>query len=228
MTENRTVQSKEQQEAMKKMMTFQMVYMFIMLGSLFIIITPTSRNTVGGFLNLAFLPSFGFDYKYPILTIIITGVIIGVILSIPRYFFTDWVKMGKMQNTMKAFNGVIREAYRNHDMKKINKLNSMRMQMSMDQYQLSMNTMKPLLVISVLTILFYAWLFVFVGKLPYNYIAFPWDYNINISTAHFWVMPYWIFTYFLTEMVVSYFITMIMKYVDFSFRLKKIEREHIS
>ncbi|BAB59496.1 hypothetical protein [Thermoplasma volcanium GSS1] len=217
--------NKEQQEAMKKMMSFQMLYMLIMLGSLFIVITPSSRDAVGNLLNVVLIPTIGFGYRYPLLSIILTGVIIGVILSIPRYFFTDWVKMGKMQNTMKAFNEAIRAAYRERDMKKINKLNSMRMQMSMDQYQLSMNTMKPLLVISVLTILFYAWLFVFVGKIPYNYIAFPWDFNINISTAHFWIMPYWIFMYFLTEIVVSYFITMIMKYIDFTLRLRRISRE---
>jgi len=219
---------KEQQEAMKKMMTFQMIYMVVMLGSLFLVITPSSRDAVGRLLNFALIPSIGFGYRYPVLTIILTGVIIGIILSIPRYFFTDWVKMGKMQNTMKAFNDAIREAYRERDMKKINKLNSMRMQMSMDQYQLSMNTMKPLMVISVVTILFYAWLFVFVGNLPYNYVAFPWDYNINITTAHFWIMPYWIFMYFLTELVVSYFVTMVMKYVDFSFKLRKLSRMSVS
>lgn len=224
MTEDTGVRT-TQNDAMKKMLSFQMVYMMISLLMIFVVTNPTFRNIIGGGLNSVFLPTFGFDYNFPLLTLIISGVIIGLLTSIPRYFFTDWIEMGRIQNRMKAFNQAYRDAYRTNQKDKIQKLGKMRMDMTVQQQQVSMNTMKPLMVLTIFTFLIFIWLYVFIAALPYKNIALPWNLDINVAVAHVWIIPYWIVVYAPVSLVVGYFATMIMKYIDFSFKLRKYERE---
>lgn len=213
-----------QQEAMSKMMRFQMIYMMISLVSLFIITNNTMRAYIGNTLGIVLMPLVGFNYQLPLLTILLVGVIIGFLTSIPRYFFTDWIKMGRSQNRMRAFNKVMSEAYRGNQRDKVQKLQKMRMEMSMEQTQLSMNTMKPLLAFTIITLFLIAWLYYFLDELAYQVIAFPWNFEINVATAHLWLMPYWIVVYFFSIMVFGYIVTMFIKYFDFTYKIRKIER----
>ncbi len=218
------MQRNPQQEAMSKMLRFQMIYMVISFGSLIVITDATLRSYIGTYLGYVLMPAVGFNYQYPLLTIVLVGVVIGLITSIPRYFFTDWLKMGKMQNRMRAFNKVMSAAYKNQQRDKIQKLQKMRMDMSMEQTSLSMNTMKPLMVFTIFTLLLIAWLYYFLDQLAYQVIAFPWDFEINVATAHIWLMPYWIMVYFFAIMVFGYLTTMIIKIFDFTYKVRKIER----
>lgn len=213
-----------QNEAMSKMMRFQMIYMLISLVSIFIITNNTMRAAIGNTLGIVLFPLVGFNFQLPLLTIILVGVIIGLLTSIPRYFFTDWVKMGKIQNRMSAFNKVMSTAYRSNQRDKIQKLQKMRMEMSMEQTTLSMNTMKPLLAFTIVTLFLIAWLYYFLSELAYQVIAFPWNFEINVATAHIWIMPYWIVVYFFAIMVFGYIVTMFIKYFDFTYKIRKFER----
>ncbi len=218
------MQKTPQQEAMSKMMRFQMIYMVISFASIFVITNGTLRGYIGTYIGYVLMPAFGFNFQYPLLTIVLVGVLIGLITSIPRYFFTDWLKMGKMQNRMRAFNKVINQAYKSQQKDKIQKLQKMRMDMSMEQTTLSMNTMKPLMVFTIFTLLLIAWLYYFLDALAYQVIAFPWDFEINVATAHLWLMPYWIMVYFIAIMVFGYLTTMIIKIFDFTYKVRKLER----
>ncbi len=210
-------------EAMSKMMRFQMIYMAISLVSIFIITNNTLRSYIGNGLGVVLFPLVGFNFQLPLLTIILVGVIIGLLTSIPRYVFTDWIKMGRIQNRMSAFNKVMSAAYRSNQRDKVQKLQKMRMEMSMEQTTLSMNTMKPLLVFTIITLFLIAWLYFFLSELQYQVIAFPWNFEINVATAHLWIMPYWIVVYFFAIMVFSYIVTMIIKYFDFTYKIRRFE-----
>lgn len=215
------------QDAMKKTMGFQFMYMFMMLIMLILLSQESIRNTIGSAMNVVLFPVFGFGYTMPLMTIFLIGILIGLITSIPRYLFTDWISMGRSQNRMKAFNKVYREAFKQNQKDKIAKLNKMRMDITMEQQQQSMNTMKPLMILTFFIFLIYYWLFVFVPALPYQIIATPWDTNINLATAYVWIAPYWMGIYFVASLVIGYFATMIIKYVDFSYKLKKYEKREI-
>ena len=209
---------------MSKMMRFQMVYMFISLISIFIITNATMRTYIGTTLGIVLMPLVGFNYQLPLITIVLVGVIIGFLTSIPRYFFTDWVKMGRIQNRMRSFNKVMSTAYKSNQRDKIQKLQKMRMEMSMEQTQISMNTMKPLLAFTIITLFLIAWLYYILDELAYQVIAFPWDFEINVASAHLWLMPYWIVVYFFAILVFGYIVTMFIKYFDFTYKIRKIER----
>jgi uncharacterized membrane protein (DUF106 family) len=156
---------------------------------------------------------------------VLVGVLIGLVTSIPRYFFTDWIKMGRLQQRQQAFNKVFREAYRKNEKDKIQKLQKMRMQMSTEQMQQSMNTTKPLMVLSFFTLLLFAWVYYFIDRLNYKIVAYPWNFNINVVSSHISVAEYWMITYAFTSLVIGYLATMLIKYVDFTYKLKRMEKQ---
>ena len=218
------MQRNPQQEAMSKMLRFQMIYMVISFGSIIVITNGTLRGYIGTYFGVVLMPLLGFNFQFPLLTIVLVGVLIGLITSIPRYIFTDWLKMGRMQNRMREFNKAMNQAYKSQQRDKIQKLQKMRMDMSMEQTSLSMNTMKPLMVFTIFTLLLIAWLYYFLDALAYQVIAFPWNFEINVATAHFWMFPYWIVVYFVVILVFGYLTTMVIKIFDFTYKVRKLER----
>ncbi len=225
MTETRRPNPNAQlSEAQRKALRFQFIYLMISFGMLILISNTTVRKTIGGAANTVLGPSIGFNYAYPLLSIFLSGIMIGLITSVPRYFFTDWLKMGRMQTHTRAFSKAIREAYRKNERDKIQKLRKKQMEISMETQQVSMNTMKPLMVLTIFTLLIFIWLDVFIYSLPYELISFPWAIGVNIASSHFAIIPSWIFIYMLASLVFGYFATMVIKWVDFTYRLRKLDR----
>ncbi len=214
-----------QNQQMTKFMMIEFVFMFAGLILIFVISDPSIRNPIGNALNVVFLPLLGFHHKSPVLTLMLTGIILGLISSIPRYFFTDWIKMGKTQLISRAYSQAMREAMKNGDRVKQQKLQKMSMQRQMDQAALSMNTMKPLMVTEIFFFLIFIWLYVFMLSLHYQYVSMPWNLNLNIVTARLYIMPLWMGLYTLGNLAVGYFVTMIMKYIDFTYKIRKIDDE---
>ncbi len=213
------------QPQMQKMMMIQFIFMFAGLGLIFIIGDPAIRNPIGNAMNIVFMPLLGFNHSSPILTLMLTGIILGLISSIPRYFFTDWIKMGKVQSVSRAYQKAMREAMKSGDRARQQKLQKMSMQRQMDQAAMSMNTMKPLFVTEVFFFLIFIWLYVFILSLHYQYVSVPWDMNLNIVTTKLYVMPFWMGLYTLGNLAVGYFVTMVMKYIDFTYKIRKLEEE---
>ncbi|AGO61139.1 MULTISPECIES: DUF106 domain-containing protein [Ferroplasma] len=212
-----------QNPQMTKFMMIEFVFMFAGLGLIFIISDPSIRNPLGHYLNYVFMPLLGFNYELPILTLMLTGIVLGLISSIPRYFFTDWLKMGKTQMISKAYQKAMREAYRSGDRARQQKLQKLSMQRQMDQAALSMNTMKPLMVTEIFFFLIFIWLYVFMLTIHYQYVSMPWDLNLNIVTSKIYIMPLWMALYTLGNLAVGYFVTSIMKFVDFTYKLRKLD-----
>ncbi|MCL4314750.1 MAG: EMC3/TMCO1 family protein [Candidatus Thermoplasmatota archaeon] len=214
-------------EAQKKMMKMQMVYLLITFLMLIFISTPSIRLAIGAGANAIFSPIIGFGGAYPLLTIVSSGILIGLITSIPRYFFTDWVKMGEIQHRSRAFGKAIRDAYRNNERDKINKLSRMRTEVMMESQAVTMNTMKPLMVLTIFTLLIFIWLDVFIYSLPYSLFSTPWATGLNVATSTVWIVPAWIVLYMFASLTVGYFATMLIKYVDFKYRLEKFEHKEM-
>ncbi len=214
-------------EAQKKMLRFQFIYIIISFGMIIVISNNSLRVAIGGAANDFLGPVIGFNGVYPLLTLVLSGILIGIITSVPRYFFTDWVKMGKMQLHTRAYSKALREAYRANDHQKIQKLRKKQMEVTMESQQISMNTMKPLMILTVFTLLIFIWLDVYIYEIPYKLISVPWAVGINIAKSKFLIsfIPSWIALYMIASLVFGYLATMVIKWIDFSYRLKKYEEE---
>ncbi len=214
-------------EAQRKALRFQFIYLIISFGMLILISNTTIRKAIGGAADTVLGPTIGFNHTLPILSIFLSGILIGLITSVPRYFFTDWLRMGKMQTHTRAFSKAIREAYRNNQRDRIQKLRKKQMEISMETQQVSMNTMKPLMVLTIFTLLIFIWLDVFIYSLPYELISLPWaKFGVNIATSKIsGYIPSWIPLYIIASLVTGYFATMVIKWVDFTYKLRKMESE---
>ncbi len=207
----------------KKFMMFQMIYLLVSITMIFVITSESLRSSIGNGLNSIFYPLVGFQGQYPILTIVVSGILIGVIMSVPRYFFTDWLRMGRIQNRSRAFSKAYREAMAKNQRDKLQKMRKLQMDMMVESQMVSMNTLKPLMVLTIFIFLFFIWLYVFVADLSYQLITLPWAANVNIATSSLSVFPSWIVIYMFSNLTIGYFTTMVIKYVDFSYKLRKAE-----
>lgn len=215
-----------QKETQKKMLKFQGMYFGMFIFSIVIIYVVSIRDAIGGAFQFVLYPLIGFGYRYPVYTIAFSGILTGIVSGIPRYFFTDWLKVGKAQNRQMAYRKATNEAFRANDRDKMNKLRKMQQDSMMDQQMVQMSSTTPLIILSMFTLLIFVWLYFFLARLPYPYVSFPWASNVNLNAAVLF-FPAWIIISFLSNMVVGYLITMIIKYIDFSYQIRKYESGQI-
>jgi uncharacterized membrane protein (DUF106 family) len=211
-----------QKEMQKKMLKFQGMYFLMFIFSIVIIYVTAIRDAIGGVFQFALGPLIGFNYQYPVFTIALSGILTGIVSGIPRYFFTDWLKIGKAQNRAQAFRKAQNEAFRSNDRDKVNKLRKMQQESMMDQQMVQMSSTAPLIILSMFTLLIFVWLYFFLAHLSFPYVSFPWASNVNLNSV-IGFFPSWIVISFISNMVVGYLITMVIKYIDFSYQLRKYE-----
>ncbi|MGP6219824.1 DUF106 domain-containing protein [Caldiplasma sukawensis] len=216
--------SREQMEMQKRLLKFQGLSFLILIGSLVLIYVPVLRDGVGAGFQAFLYPIIGFGYKFPALTIVMAGVITGIVTGIPRYFFTDWVKMGKMQVESMAYSDAIKKAYRENDRELINKLSKMRTDAMLKQQSVQMSNYLPILLFSIFSLLVFVWIYYFLSKLSFDYISFPWAINVNLNAVAV-LAPYWLFFSFISNLIVGYVVTNVIKSIDFTYRIKKIEKK---
>ncbi len=220
-------QLQRQKEMTKSLYKFQGLYFLVFIFSLVVIYVIPVRDAIGGAFQFILGPLIGFGYKYPVLTIALSGIITGLVSGIPRYFFTDWVKIGKSQIRQRAFSQAMSKAYKDNDRDRVNKLNKMRQEMMLEQQATQMASTTPLIFLSMFTLLIFVWLYYFLSNLKFSYVSFPWASNVNLN-AIIGFFPSWIIISFISNIVVGYFITMVIKYVDFTYKIRKDEAEGIA
>jgi uncharacterized membrane protein (DUF106 family) len=225
MTDNRIQdydKMQRQKEMQKKMLKFQGMYFMMFIFSIVIIYITPIRDAIGGAFQFVLGPLIGFNYTTPVLTIALSGILTGIVSGIPRYFFTDWLKIGKTQNRAQAYRKAQNEAFKSNDRDRINKLRKMQQESMMDQQMVQMSSTAPLIILSMFTLLIFVWLYFFLAHLTFPYVSFPWATNVNLN-ADIAFFPSWIIISFISNMVVGYLITMVIKYVDFSYQIRKYE-----
>ncbi|MCL4349942.1 MAG: EMC3/TMCO1 family protein [Candidatus Thermoplasmatota archaeon] len=220
----RLEQMQKQKEMMKGMYKFQGLYFVILIFDLAVIYYLPLRDAIGGAFQTAFGPLIGFNFQYPVLTIALSGIITGVVTGIPRYYFTDWVRLGKVQKRSQAYSKALNQAYKESDRDKVNKLRKMQQEHMMDQQRIQMSSQTPLIFLSFFTILIFVWLYYFLSNLKFAFISLPWASNLDLN-ASFAVFPNWIIVSFISNLTVGYFVTMVIKYVDFSLKAMRFSQE---
>ena len=91
--------------AQGSMLLYLLVFMFLI-----IFIFPMLQEPMTDFGWAVFYPLIGFGGKYPVLTLFCAGIIVVTLSSLLTNFFTDWIKMGEMQEMSKAFQAEITKA----------------------------------------------------------------------------------------------------------------------
>ena len=165
-------------------------------------------------------PAFGFNGQIPIVTIFLAAILTTGISTLIRHYFSDWVKLARVQKENSAIQKAIMEAYRRRNMHKIQKLNEKRREMSAKNIGVQFAPMKSMAFTFIMFILVYSWLNSFVndtlvttGTTMY---AVPWQAQTSFQA--FYLFPSWILVYMLFNIFLGQLFTRILKF--FSFRKK--------
>lgn len=205
---------------MPKLFSFNRMVLSLMAAlALLMIIDPVFMRAMGEFFGLFLNPLIGFDYRTPVLTILLAGLILTLFSSIIRNYLTDWVEFARTQKILTEFNKVYREALRNNNTAKMQKLSKHQARI-MEMNWKNMTTQLKMMVYTMFVfIATFAWFSVFIGRLPDKSITVPWATNVNIGIAQV-LFPNYILLYALFAIPFGQIITKILKDISLKKKLK--------
>ena len=165
-----------------------------MLFMLWIIINPELRDFMGESAGTVLEPRITFDYQYPVLTFLFSGIIMISFTTLIRHFIIDWEKMAEIQTKMGAYNKEMGEARQSGNEAKMKKLFAMQPQIMMLQSEMMSNQMKPMAFTMLIAIPIIMWLRIFVKGLDLQVMSLPWEPNYSLDDD-LWILPHWILVY---------------------------------
>ncbi|QLH75333.1 MAG: DUF106 domain-containing protein [Methanomassiliicoccales archaeon] len=198
--------------------TFMTIFM---LGlALIVLLDNDLRSALGGAVGFVFQPIIGFGYDYPILTLVLAGLIMTSLTTALRPLFTDYVKQAESQKIVGAYNKELRQARKENNMYKIKKLLELQpkiMEKSLEQTKSQFKLM-PISMLIIIPI--FAWLAVFVGDLESSKFAVPWSDSADFHQTY--VLPAWILVYSCVTIPFGQVLARSMRYYSFKKRLKEL------
>lgn len=206
-------------------MSRTLIFMMFFL-TLFVLIDPNLRTLFGLAAGALFDPTIGLGWAYPVFTILLAGSLTTTISSIVRHFFTDWVRMARMNKQMSALRKAQMDALRRGNPGKVQKLREATMEMQQKNLDVQFSPMKSMAVTFLMFIVFFAWLASFIGVATahgHAYFAVPWQFNVSLNAAY--LLPAWILLYSLFALPIGQVVSRLLRFYSFRKRLAKLEAE---
>jgi uncharacterized membrane protein (DUF106 family) len=208
----------------------RMVTIFLFVLAIFILFDPSLSKALGTFVGYGLNPLVAFNHAYPIVTLVLTGLLMAALTIVVRHFFTDYVDQARSQKIVTAFNKELREARKENNSFKMKKLLAEQpkiMQRSMAQ---TTTQFKLLPVSMIIVIPIFAWLSVFVGGLAainhpgtaisMLYYNVPWSNVANFNESY--LFPQWVLVYTLVSIPFGQVLSRALRYFSFAKRLKEL------
>ena len=189
-----------------------MLLMFLMF---FVFGNPDIASWIAVSLNTVFYPTFGFEGSYPVLTILLAGILVVFLSSFFNNLFTDWKKIAEMQEISKAFQKEITEARKADNTNKVNKLMKMQPEIMKRQMEAQSGMMKPMLFLFLFIAPIFMWIRYFLGGLDYYYFTVPWENGISLFYKPF-LMQAWLWLYMIFSMILGQIIRVGLKWISMS------------
>lgn len=146
------------------------------LGML-ILIDAGARQFTGLVVGAVLEPVIGFGKAVPILTILLASVVMVVVTSVVRHYFTDYLKTARSQEVMKAFQREMRSARKEKNLHKMKRLTEKNQELMRLQAEQSSAQLKPMAITMVVVVPIFAWLLVWAdpGSALPDVVAAPTD-----------------------------------------------------
>jgi len=202
----------------------RMVTIFIFVLAIFILFDPTLRDALGKVVGYAFDPLFSFNHTIPVVTLVITGLVMAALTIIVRHFFTDYVEQARSQKIVGAFNKELREARKENNSFKTKKLLAEQPKILQKSMEQTMTQFKLLPVSMIIVVPIFAWLSVFLGEvstLHGSYYAVPWSNIANFNDSY--LFPEWVLVYTLVSLPFGQVLSRALRYFSFAKRLKELK-----
>jgi Predicted membrane protein len=184
------------------------------------------RRPIGEALNVVF-QVIDFDGQWPVLTLIIAGLIMITLSTVVRSLMTDFVKQAKSQHIQSSFQKEMRQARLENNLYKLKKLQEQQPQMMAKSMEQSTQMMKVMPLTMMCFFPVYAWVFYFLevtilgdlgGEIMIN---IPWG-PVNIMDSLI-VIPVWIVIYTMISLPIGQLEGRIVRYFLLKKRLKELD-----
>jgi len=217
----------------------QFVLMIAVVGSVLLLIDPAARALTGNAVGAVLEPTIGFHRQVPALTIVLASLVMVVLTTYVRHYFTDYLQVARNAHIMRAFNKEMRDARKEnnlHKMKKLGEKNQEIMKLQADQMPAQL---KPMAITMVVVVPIFAWLLHFLdpggagiatGAGATNPICetvarVPWDghwcLDINIQWNVLGFVPRWVALYSLFSIPLGQVLGRLLKARDLEAELAK-------
>jgi uncharacterized membrane protein (DUF106 family) len=173
---------------------FLMIFSFVFVA--FIMFNNDLRLAAGDAVGLVMNPLFRMPTR-PLYTLLGAGITMIILSTTVRHFFIDWMQMARVQEIMSEFQSELREAQKNDNHYKVNKLTDIQPEVMKLQAKMSGGQLKPMAVTMLVVIPIFAWLLQFVNGLqaPHTTIRMPWTDSWQLQGRIFGFLPRWILIY---------------------------------
>ena len=187
-----------------------MGFFLLLMISMLIIFDPRIRTALGEAVGVIFFPIFGFNYKYPVLTIFLAGSIVITISAIIRHVTVDWLEMAKMQHMVSHFQKKYREAMKSQNKYMIKKMQKMQVDIMKMQSEVSSKQMRLMPITLLIFVPIFTWIWDFLMTTPHYYFDTPWHIHVSFFDNPV-LFPNWILLYMLLSIPLTQVIQSILR-----------------
>lgn len=201
----------------------QLVMLLAFMVAIFVLFDPNIRKALGTYVGYGLEPLVGFGGDIPIVTLLLTGLIMTFFSITVRHFFIDWVGQARNQRISAAFSKELREARTSNNTFKLKKLMELQPQIMAQTMKGTQSQFKLMPVTMIVIIPIFAWLanFVYIG-LGSTIFSVPWEFNADMKGSN--LLPNWVLLYSLMTLPFGQVLQRFLKHFTFTRRLRALER----
>ena len=212
------------------MLAIMMVMMIVMMF----------RSQIGSALDVVF-KHIAFDGQYPVLTLIIAGLIMITVSSVVRGVMADPIKLAKNQQIQSDFNKEFRQARIENNLFKMKKLQEMQPQIMAMSMEASTQQMKVMPISMIVLMPVYAWVWFFINPDSAgggNYFGedslsgalhavahMPWAESFNLNSMLVGFFPAWIIIYTMVSMPIGQIENRLIRFIFLRKHLRELDLE---
>ncbi|MDQ1371905.1 MAG: hypothetical protein QG582_820 [Candidatus Thermoplasmatota archaeon] len=200
----------------------QLMLMFGLLIAMFVLFNQDIRQALGTYVGYGLEPVVGFGGDMPMVTLLLTGLVMSFFSITVRHFFIDWVGQARNQRAFAAFNKEMKEARTGNNTYKLKKLQELQPEMMAKNMKSTQSQFKIMPITMIVIIPIFAWLanFVYIG-LGSTVFSVPWELNADMENSN--LLPNWVLLYSLMTLPFGQVLQRSLKIFTFSRKLKALD-----
>lgn len=204
----------------------------MMMTLVIMMIVMSFREQIGSALDVVFR-YIAFDGKYPVLTLVIAGLVMITVSTVIRSLMADPIKMARNQQIQSDFNKEFRQARIENNLFKMKKLQEQQPQIMAMSMEASTQQMKVMPITMLFIIPVYAWVWFFLipdgsyfnGDLISNLtVNMPWG-SLDLNTMLMGFFPAWIIVYTMVSLPIGQIENRLIRFILLKKRLNAFDRE---
>ena len=192
-----------------------LLIMLLLFIFMFVFASPGIRDFIALSLNAILAPIIGFGGRNPLMTILVSGIIVVFLSSLLTHVFTDWRAMGKAQEVQRAFQQEMNKARREGNTNRMQKLMKMQPEIMKLSTQASGGTMKAMLFLFLFIAPIFIWLTYYLGQVTYVNFTTPWATHVSLF-GHGLLISNWFFLYLVFSFLAGSIIRQALRWVSWS------------